>query len=263
MPTPSQPLCIGMINIHIQINGDITLNPDNSHLSSWIMLWHNKHNIFLYLPNHQNTIGSLPGTLSKMLIPFLGAPQTSMHCGTGVAWIEKCQSNPPQTLFLGEYLLLIQMILAQPPGSTFNARHIITDKVVSSFESLLTNTPLGGLLADDMGLGKPIQAIALIGTSKEQLITNPQCSTPTIIICPPCLITNWQSEISKNAQAGALQAKIYHGPTRHSLSKTDILKCDIIITSYNTITHEFKQTNTITSFIFKINWHCIILDEAQ
>ncbi|MBW0493803.1 hypothetical protein O181_033518 [Austropuccinia psidii MF-1] len=29
-----------------------------------------------------------------------------------------------------------------PPGSTFNARHIITNKVVSSFQSLLTNTPL-------------------------------------------------------------------------------------------------------------------------
>ncbi|MBW0552304.1 hypothetical protein O181_092019 [Austropuccinia psidii MF-1] len=41
-----------------------------------------------------------------------------------------------------------------PPGSTFDARHIITNKVVSSFESLLTNIPLGGLLADDMGLGK-------------------------------------------------------------------------------------------------------------
>ncbi|MBW0559163.1 hypothetical protein O181_098878 [Austropuccinia psidii MF-1] len=38
-----------------------------------------------------------------------------------------------------------------PPGATFNARHIITNKVVSSFESLLTNTLLGGLLADDIG----------------------------------------------------------------------------------------------------------------
>ncbi|MBW0518598.1 hypothetical protein O181_058313 [Austropuccinia psidii MF-1] len=66
-----------------------------------------------------------------------------------------------------------------PPESTFNARHIITNKVVSSFESLSTNTPLGGLLADDMGLGKIIQVIALIVTSKEQLITNP--NTP----CPP------------------------------------------------------------------------------
>ncbi|MBW0549223.1 hypothetical protein O181_088938, partial [Austropuccinia psidii MF-1] len=41
-----------------------------------------------------------------------------------------------------------------PPGSTFNARHIITKKVVSSFESLSANIHLGGLLADYMGLGK-------------------------------------------------------------------------------------------------------------
>ncbi|MBW0469225.1 hypothetical protein O181_008940 [Austropuccinia psidii MF-1] len=68
-----------------------------------------------------------------------------------------------------------------PPGSTFNARRIITNKVISSFESLLTNIRLGGLLADDMGLGKTIQAIALIGTSKEQLITNPHRSLPTFL----------------------------------------------------------------------------------
>ncbi|MBW0547873.1 hypothetical protein O181_087588 [Austropuccinia psidii MF-1] len=114
-----------------------------------------------------------------------------------------------------------------------------------------------------MGLGKTIQVIALIATSKERLITNPQRSTPTIIICPPCLITNWKSEISKHAQARALQAQIYHGLTRHPLSKAGILKCFIMITSYNTITLEFKQTRTSTSFIFKINWHCIALDEAQ
>ncbi|MBW0533030.1 hypothetical protein O181_072745 [Austropuccinia psidii MF-1] len=59
-----------------------------------------------------------------------------------------------------------------PPGSTFNSRPIITNKVISSFESLSTNTPLGGLLMDDMVLGKTIQAISLIGTSKERLITN-------------------------------------------------------------------------------------------
>ncbi|MBW0490114.1 hypothetical protein O181_029829 [Austropuccinia psidii MF-1] len=90
-----------------------------------------------------------------------------------------------------------------------------------------------------MGLGTTLQASALIGTSKERLITNPQHPTPTIIICPPCLITNWKSKISKYAQAGALQAKISHGPARHSLYKANILKCDILITSYNNITQEF------------------------
>ncbi|MBW0584840.1 hypothetical protein O181_124555 [Austropuccinia psidii MF-1] len=150
-----------------------------------------------------------------------------------------------------------------PPGSTFNCRHIITNKFISKFESLLANTPLGRLLADDMGSGKTIQAIALNGTSKEWVITTPHHSTPTMIICPPCLITNLQSEISKHAQAGALHGKIYHGPTHHSLYEAKILKYNIIITSYNTINQECKQTNTSTSFIFKINWHHIILDEAQ
>ncbi|MBW0526534.1 hypothetical protein O181_066249 [Austropuccinia psidii MF-1] len=128
-----------------------------------------------------------------------------------------------------------------PQDPLFNARHIITNKVGSSFESLLTNTPLGGLLRYDMGLGKTIEAISLIGTSKDWLIANPHCSMHTIIICSPCLITNWQSEISKPAQAGALKAKIYHGPTHHSLSKANILKYDIIIVrfDYETISKNY------------------------
>ncbi|MBW0507897.1 hypothetical protein O181_047612 [Austropuccinia psidii MF-1] len=100
MSTPSQPRCIGMIDICIQINDDITLNPDNSHLASWIILWHNPHNIFVYLPNHKNPIGSLPATLSKTLTPFLGAPQTFWHCGPGGAWIENFQANPTQEFFV-------------------------------------------------------------------------------------------------------------------------------------------------------------------
>ncbi|MBW0530829.1 hypothetical protein O181_070544 [Austropuccinia psidii MF-1] len=321
------------------------------------------HSIFVYLPNHQRAIGSLPGTLSKTLIPFLGATKTFMHCGPGGEWIENCQSNPTQILFVegvfmtdandpsssqvpnltlmfftwypnilfimesfqtqdfkvkipkeydcnthsqfqlftptfltsnltpASYPAVSSFISKQkliqlpsesnlprmnppfhysnpPPPSSENQTSFSLGSrnpqwpIIPSFESLSTNTPLGGLLADDIGLGKTIQAIASIGTSKEQLIAT-HCSTPTIIICPPFLITNWQSEISKHAQAGALHAKIYHGPTCHSLSKADILKYDIIITSYNTITQEFKQTNTSTSFIFNINWHCISLDEAH
>ncbi|MBW0538615.1 hypothetical protein O181_078330 [Austropuccinia psidii MF-1] len=105
MSTPSQPLCIGMIDICISINSNIALNTDNSHLASWIMLWHNQHNIFVYLPNHQNTIGSLPGTLSKLLIPFFGVPQTFMHCGPGGSWIQNFQSNPTQALSVEEVFM--------------------------------------------------------------------------------------------------------------------------------------------------------------
>ncbi|MBW0471311.1 hypothetical protein O181_011026 [Austropuccinia psidii MF-1] len=100
MSTPSQPLFIWIINICIQINSDITSKVDNSHLHSWIILWHNQHKIFLYLPNHQHTIGFLPGNLSNTFIPFLVAPQTFIYYGPVGAWIENCQSNPTQTLFV-------------------------------------------------------------------------------------------------------------------------------------------------------------------
>ncbi|MBW0582891.1 hypothetical protein O181_122606 [Austropuccinia psidii MF-1] len=100
MPTPSQPLCVGMINIIIQINSDITFKIDNSCLDSCNILWHNQPNIFIYLPNYQCTIDSLAGTLSNMLIPLLGAPQMFMHWGPGRAWIENFQSHLTQTLFV-------------------------------------------------------------------------------------------------------------------------------------------------------------------
>ncbi|MBW0506238.1 hypothetical protein O181_045953 [Austropuccinia psidii MF-1] len=105
MSTPSQPICIGMINICIQTNSDITSKKDNSHLHSWIILWPNQHSIFVYLPNHHRAIGSLPGTLSKTFIPFVGAPQTSMHCGPGGAWIQNCQSSPTKTSFVEELFI--------------------------------------------------------------------------------------------------------------------------------------------------------------
>ncbi|MBW0486645.1 hypothetical protein O181_026360 [Austropuccinia psidii MF-1] len=201
----------------------------------------------LSLTSKQKLIHLPSGSDPPMMTPPHSMIQTPLlpHQTTGLAFLRYLEIPNRQSA--------CKLWATSPPGSTFNARHIITKKVVTSFESLSTNPPLGGLLADDMGLGKTIQAIALIGTSKERLIVNPHRSMPTMIICPPHLITNWQSEISKHVQAGALQAKIYHGPTCHSLSKADILKYDIIITSYNTITQEFNQMNTSTSFISKIN----------
>ncbi|MBW0499696.1 hypothetical protein O181_039411 [Austropuccinia psidii MF-1] len=108
MSTPSQPLCIEMVNLCSRINRDISLHTENSHLDSWIILWHNQHIIFVYLPNFQHTIGPLPETLSKILIPFLGEPQTFIHCGTGGAWIENFKSNPTKTLFVEGVLITDQ-----------------------------------------------------------------------------------------------------------------------------------------------------------
>ncbi|MBW0538616.1 hypothetical protein O181_078331 [Austropuccinia psidii MF-1] len=118
------------------------------------------------------------GSDIPMMTPPHSIIQTALlpHQKTGLDFLWDCEIPNGQSAR--------NLWATSPPGSTFNARHIITNKVVSSFKSLLTNTPLEELLADDMGLGKAIQAIALIGTTKEQLITNAHCSIPTIIIFP-------------------------------------------------------------------------------
>ncbi|MBW0467232.1 hypothetical protein O181_006947 [Austropuccinia psidii MF-1] len=64
-----------------------------------------------------------------------------------------------------EYLFSgIEKFPMDSPPVNFGPPHLpdtllITNKVVSPFESLLTNTPLGGMLTDDMGLGKNIQVL--------------------------------------------------------------------------------------------------------
>ncbi|MBW0528635.1 hypothetical protein O181_068350 [Austropuccinia psidii MF-1] len=69
--------------------------------------------------------------------------------------------GPPQTL---DSLLM--------PGTSLKKDHQLIQIPFDQY-------PSGRTVVDDMGLGKTIQAIALIGTSKGQLITNPQCSMPT------------------------------------------------------------------------------------
>ncbi|MBW0462188.1 hypothetical protein O181_001903 [Austropuccinia psidii MF-1] len=108
MSTPSQLICIGMIKICISINSNISLASVHSHLPSWIILWHNQHDILIYLQDQLNTIGTLPEPLSKTLIPYLGAPQTFMYCSPGGAWIENCQFKPTKALFFEGVLMTDQ-----------------------------------------------------------------------------------------------------------------------------------------------------------
>lgn len=59
-----------------------------------------------------------------------------------------------------------------------------------------TASRTGGLiLADQMGLGKTLQVIALL------LLDPPGTASPALIICPTSLIANWVREIEKFALA--------------------------------------------------------------
>lgn len=97
----------------------------------------------------------------------------------------------------------------------------------------------GGILADDMGLGKTIQTIALI-------VSNPPKedeSRTTLIIAPVSLLRQWAAEIeSKLKPEFALTIGIYHGLDKKNLNSAKrLLEYDIILTSYGTLSSEWKK----------------------
>ncbi len=127
-----------------------------------------------------------------------------------------------------------------------------------SWLQYLEEMGLNGCLADDMGLGKTIQVIARMLQERElaekKRIKN---IPPTLLIAPTSVVGNWQREIQKFAPQ--LKAAIHHGSQRTQDSKEFKQACrehDIMITS-------FALARKDISLFSQIEWHRIVLDEAQ
>ncbi|CUM65111.1 uncharacterized protein PRCAT00002737001 [Priceomyces carsonii] len=145
---------------------------------------------------------------------------------------------------------------------------------------------LGGILADDMGLGKTIQALALIMANKPK-----GDETVTLIVTPVSLMRQWVAEIeSKLKRSANIKIGIFHGAEkRNLLTFKEFERYDIIMTSYGTLSSEWKkhyreellkesssrsrnilpslssggQSYTSPFFTREANFYRIILDEAQ
>ena len=70
------------------------------------------------------------------------------------------------------------------------------------------------LLADDMGLGKTVQALSFLATT---------AAYPAVVVAPPHLMRNWQSEIARFLnERGNLRVHVIHGLKPYSLPEADI-----------------------------------------
>ncbi len=112
---------------------------------------------------------------------------------------------------------------------------------------------LGACLADDMGLGKSIQAIALLLHEREEFGALPG---PTLLICPTSLLGNWRREIKRFAPQ--LRVWTHYGSDRLQgdafLQKAG--EVDVILTSYALARRDIETLSQRT-------WLGLILDEAQ
>lgn len=111
----------------------------------------------------------------------------------------------------------------------------------------------GGILADEMGMGKTIQAIALVLARREFQRWNcepdqsiPSSSTPlplikgTLVVCPVVAVTQWVSEIERFTLKGSTKVLIYHGANRWK-SGDRFADYDFVITTYSVVENEYRK----------------------
>jgi DNA repair protein RAD16 len=61
----------------------------------------------------------------------------------------------------------------------------------------------GGLLGDEMGMGKTIQAVSLI-------MSDYPAKAPSLVVVPPIALMQWQQEINAYT-SGKLKVLVFHG----------------------------------------------------
>jgi SNF2 family DNA or RNA helicase len=112
----------------------------------------------------------------------------------------------------------------------------------------------GGCLADDMGVGKTAQVLALL-ESRRELRAQAHVEAPSLVVVPKSLIFNWKQEVQRFTPQ--LRVLDYTGAARSSTREKDEFSLyDVILTTYGTLRRDalhFKDR------IFDY----VILDEAQ
>ncbi|KAJ8603869.1 hypothetical protein MRB53_042044 [Persea americana] len=152
----------------------------------------------------------------------------------------------------------------------------------------------GGILAEEMGLGKTIEVLALISThirpdhssTKIYDIASAMDVRPskaTLIITPASILTQWKNELAQHAP----KLKVYHyegistnkkkQPSEKMLIDTMCHDYDVVLTTYHTLGKEVYfatdppdrsrrrpvPTDRKKSPLIQIQWWRICLDEAQ
>lgn len=122
----------------------------------------------------------------------------------------------------------------------------------------------GGILADSMGLGKSLSVISLLASDyghQPGNLAQPINIMPTLLIVPLSLLKMWEEELSRHLDPGTLTWWRYHwsGP---SADWATILLNNIIITTYDVVSMQWRNTEEKIQPLFSINWKRIVLDEG-
>ncbi len=108
----------------------------------------------------------------------------------------------------------------------------------------------GGCLADDMGVGKTAQVLALLETRREARAAGEQLP-PSLAVVPRSLVFNWLQEAARFTPQ--LKVLDYTGLAR---DRANFQNYDLILTTYGTLRRDITALN-------EIEFDYVVLDEAQ
>lgn len=125
----------------------------------------------------------------------------------------------------------------------------LRDYQIDGFQWLmrLAHWGVGACLADDMGVGKTLQALAVILTRAP--------AGPTLIVAPTSVCLNWVSEAQRFAPT-LNTIQFGHGDRQKMLD--NLQPFDILICSYGLL-----QQEELAQMLALVQWQTIVLDEAQ
>ena len=108
----------------------------------------------------------------------------------------------------------------------------------------------GGCLADDMGVGKTAQVLALLETRRERRADGERLG-PSLVVMPRSLVFNWKQEAERFTPQ--LRVLDHTGVTR---AGNELGDCDVVLTTYGTLRRDIARMKDI-------EFDYVILDEAQ
>jgi superfamily II DNA or RNA helicase len=119
-----------------------------------------------------------------------------------------------------------------------------------SWMLFLQRCSFGGCLADDMGVGKTAQVLALLEMRRELRCTG-QPIAPSLIVVPKSLVFNWKQEAERFTPQ--LRVLDHTGMARNG---NDFAGCDVVLTTYGTLRRDILSLKDL-------EFDYVILDEAQ
>ncbi|KAF8417487.1 SNF2 family N-terminal domain-containing protein [Tirmania nivea] len=133
--------------------------------------------------------------------------------------------------------------------------------ISGAWQNHIPQEPRGGIIADEVGLGKTLTMISAIAGSMDEALQFQHCNTvgsrsnakSTLIVVPL---------IRRHTVEGSLTVHTYHGSSGKVRGTTPLRDYDVVLTTYATVSSDFSRRKE-HSTLFAENWFRIVLDEAH